>query len=352
MNRLIQPLHGYILMIISTGFMVHVLILPSILTAAQRDSWISVIVSSLPILVVSVFVAYTSRLLDKQPLFSFLKTHYNPPIIKCIAYLVALILLSEAFITMKHTLFWAQANYAKDIPSVVIVLGGTTLCYYASSKGIKSIAILGPPFFVIVTLLGFFIGISNIPKKEYQLLFPVFEQGFEPSLTGIVYVCAGVFEILFLLLFQGYSKQPFSFKGIILLSFILLGLTLGPLIGAITEFGAEEAAKIHNPAYEEWKLLSIGRYITRVDFLSIFQWMTGALIRISLFVFFTNEILNMRKKKSSLLILYIILTIGCLIQWNQTDFTRWLYSYYFPVIAGLLIICGTTLLVLIKLKSR
>ncbi|MFE7084226.1 endospore germination permease [Priestia megaterium] len=352
MNRLIQPLHGYILMVISTGFMVHVLILPNILTAAQRDSWISVIASAIPILAMSFVVGYISRLLNGQPLFLFLKTHYTFPIEKLIAYPLALLLLSEAFVTMKHTLFWAKANYAKDIPSILIVIGGSVLCYYASSKGIKTIAILAPLFFFFVSILGFFIGISNVSKKDYQLLFPLFEQGFEPSLQGIIYVCAGVFEILFLLFFQDYSKRSFSFKGVVILSVILLGLTLGPLIGAIAEFGAEEAAKIHNPAYEEWKLLSIGRYITRVDFLSIFQWMTGSLIRISLFVFFANEILDMRKKKRSLLILYMLVSIGCLIQWNQTDFTYWLYSFYFPIIAGVLVIYGAVLLVLIKLKSR
>jgi len=352
MNRLIKPLHGYFLMIISTGFMVHVLILPNILTAAKRDSWVSVLLSIFPILMISFLIYSISRSLKQQPLFLFLKDHYSIPVGKALAYLLAILLLSEAFVTMKHTLFWAKANYAKDVPSMIIVVGGSVLCYYASSKGLKTIIILAPLFFMVVTLFGFFIGISNVPKKDYQLLFPIIEEGLEPTLKGMIYVCAGIFEIVLLLVFQGYSKQPFSFKGIVLLSFILIGLTLGPLMGAIAEFGAEEAARIHNPAYEEWKLLSIGRYITRVDFLSVFQWLTGALIRVSLFVFLTNELFQFKKKKFSLLILYSLLMIGSLLPWNQADFTHWLYTFYFPIIAGALSIYVIMLLILIKVKRR
>ena len=47
---------------------------------------------------------------------------------------------------------------------------------------------------------------------------------------------------------------------------ILVGLTLGPLIGAITEFGPNEATKQRYPAYEEWGLVTIGRYIEHLDF--------------------------------------------------------------------------------------
>lgn len=52
MNPLIKPLHGYFFMIISTEFMVHVLILSNILTTAKRDSWVSMLLSIFPVLVI------------------------------------------------------------------------------------------------------------------------------------------------------------------------------------------------------------------------------------------------------------------------------------------------------------
>ncbi|MDQ0198050.1 hypothetical protein J2S10_001191 [Neobacillus ginsengisoli] len=49
-QKLIQVIHIYILMIIFSGFMVHVLCLPALLTFAKRDAWISAIFSSIPVI--------------------------------------------------------------------------------------------------------------------------------------------------------------------------------------------------------------------------------------------------------------------------------------------------------------
>lgn len=37
-QKVIQALHIYVLIIMNTGFMVHVLLLPNILSASQRDA--------------------------------------------------------------------------------------------------------------------------------------------------------------------------------------------------------------------------------------------------------------------------------------------------------------------------
>ena len=83
--------------------------------------------------------------------------------------------------------------------------------------------------------------------------------------------------------------------------FILMGLTMGPTIGAITEFGPIEAAKQRYPAYEEWGLGSIGRFIEHFDFLSIYQWLTGAFIRVGLLVIHSSRFIEYdRRQKTDL----------------------------------------------------
>ncbi|MFR9721672.1 hypothetical protein ACL00X_20305, partial [Aeromonas diversa] len=79
------------------------------------------------------------------------------------------------------------------------------------------------------------------------------------------------------------------------LSFLIL--TLGPTIGAIAEFGPFVAAKQRYPAFEEWRLVSIGRYIEHLDFLSVYQWFVGAFIRLSLLCFLTPDVLQISNKK-------------------------------------------------------
>lgn len=83
-----------------------------------------------------------------------------------------------------------------------------------------------------------------------------------------------------------------------IVSIAIFFLALGPLVGAIAEFGAEEAGKLKVPAHEQWKLLSLGIHITRLDFLSIFQWRSGAFIRISLCMFIVNQLLDRHQKRA------------------------------------------------------
>ncbi|MEH6996690.1 GerAB/ArcD/ProY family transporter, partial [Neobacillus drentensis] len=131
----------------------------------------------------------------------------------------------------------------------------------------------------LVSLFGFLVGIGNFSNKNYNLLFPIFENGFDGFFQGFIYTFSGMFEIIFILFLTPYIKDRIKAKWLIFVGFILVSLTLGPLMGAITEFGSVEAAKLKNPAYEQWKLLMLGVHITRLDFLSIFQWLSGAFIR-------------------------------------------------------------------------
>ncbi|XRD23741.1 hypothetical protein AABM34_14730 [Lysinibacillus fusiformis] len=54
-----------------------------------------------------------------------------------------------------------------------------------------------------------------------------------------------------------------------------------------------EASKQRYPAYEEWGLVTIGRYIEHLDFFSIYQWLTGTFIRVSFLLYIVADLLKM-----------------------------------------------------------
>lgn len=49
--------------------------------------------------------------------------------------------------------------------------------------------------------------------------------------------------------------------------------------------------------YEQWRLVKLGNYIEHVDFLSVFQWLAGASIRISLSQFLLTDLFPFQKTK-------------------------------------------------------
>ena len=145
-----------------------------------------------------------------------------------------------------------------------------------------------------------FSAFDNIPVKDYELLRPFFEHGVSPVIFGAIFPASGFVELFLLIFLHHRLKGPLKFKHFAIMLVLLVGLTLGPLIGAITEFGPTEAAKQRYPAYEEWGLATIGRFIEHLDFFSFYQWLTGAFIRISIILYIVVQLLQLTGKKKDI----------------------------------------------------
>ncbi|UPM53735.1 GerAB/ArcD/ProY family transporter [Gottfriedia acidiceleris] len=350
-KKFIYSVHIYILLIMSTGFMLHVFIVPSVLTSALRDSWITVVASILPFVIWTTLVFYLYKKFNNEDVVSLMfKVMYKP-----LAYLFSSIFvvyfLLSALVAFRFTLIWANLNYTEDIPDIVVVFLISLICFYAALKGIRTIATVAFLVLPFVVLFGFLVGIGNIKNKDYGLLFPIFEKGYHDFFHGFIYTCSGFFEIILLLFLNSFLKDKVKVKWLILVSFILLMLILGPLTGAIMEFGSHEAEKMRNPVYEQWKLLTLGVNITRLDFFSIFQWLSGAFIRISLNLFIANYIINYSgRKKWSLPALSLLVSVAVMIPWNATSFYYFLQHYYFPINLIFLLFTLLLFLAISKLK--
>ncbi|MFB4159459.1 endospore germination permease [Geomicrobium sp. JSM 1781026] len=349
-SKFLQPIHLYILMIISTGFMVHVLIIPSLLSVAGRDAWLSVIASSALIAITVILVSSMNKTLDGRSLFTFLNDHYPRFLVQMLALIFAFVFIVEAFISLKFSIGWTSSNYAYETPNLIILIGYILVFIYAASRGWFVLGIIALLLFPIVSSFGLLVGIGNIPNKEYSLMFPVLQEGFGPMLQGLVYTQAGFLEIFYILFIVQFTKKRISTKGLFISGAILLILLLGPLTGAISEFGYVEATNLSNPAYEQWRLLTLGRYITRLDFLSMFQWNSGALVRVVLFTIVASMLLPLRNRRISLLLIYAILFLANLLPIPIHQFRVWLTDYYFPSI--FLFLSASLLVFFILIKSK
>lgn len=349
-KKAIYPAHLYFLLILSTGFMVHVLLHPIILTSSKRDSWVSVVCSIVPLMLWAIMIFYLNKRLEKKNIFALINS-LNPFISFCIKILFGLYFILTAFITCKYTGFWAKSNYTFQVPYIIIVIPFIVLCCYASHKGIKTIAAISIFLLPPVVILGFLVGIGNMKAKDYSMLVPIFEHGYKELFLGIMYTCASFFEILYLLFLTPFLKGRMKIKVFLPVAVIIFGLALGPLVAAIAMFGPEEASKLKVPAYEQWKVLTLGINITRLDFFSIFQWFSGAFIRVSLSMFIAMQVISRKKNSWVLLFSYTILTVAVIVPWNFESFFSFLYNIYFPVSLIFFIISFGLLLLLSKKKG-
>src|SRR5699024_3342294 len=248
--------------------------------------------------------------------------------------IVAFFFMILAAFTMRETLQWINATFLIETPVFPLLIIYTVVCILLASTSLRTILITNAIVLFGVIIFGFFVAIVNIQVKDYTLLMPIFEDGFQPVLKGMVYPASGMIEVVLILFFHHKIKGRIRFIHYVIIIGILTVLTLGPLIGAITEFGPDEAINQRFPAYEEWGLVSIGRFIEHLDFLSIYQWLTGAFIRVGLILYLVIHLLNFhgKTKKIWILITPFFLFI-CLILLNLEDhiFIKLKGDYFLPI---------------------
>ncbi|WP_231571356.1 GerAB/ArcD/ProY family transporter [Gordoniibacillus kamchatkensis] len=329
-NHKISLLQGYMLILMAIGILNHVIIIPLLLTASQRDAWISV----LAVLAVSpVWIACLSYILKNMngtPVKTWLYRHFGKlPATGMLVFFTIYMFVMGA-ISLKDTITWTIASYLPQTPALALVLAGVGCNLLAAYAGLRVIAIVTGILLPVVIVLGDFVMTANYKYKDYSLLFPVFEFGWEPVWKGALYAAGGLLEIICILFYQEHlSKRP-RFGTLMLVNVLLAGLILGPLMGAIAVFGPAEAANQRYPAYEQWRLVQLGQYISHLDFFSIYQWLSGTFVRVSLALFLMVDIWKPGKRLPWLILYGALMIVVVVLPVSDARFLDFLGSVFFP----------------------
>lgn len=299
----ISVLHVIFLSMTMIGLKNHVTIIPSLLKGAGRDAWMSILLSTVAILPWIFLLLYIHSKSKQQSIIDWLKMKVGKRVATIFLYTTVIFLLLLAAFTMAETLQWIIATFLPTTPMLPMLLIFTVLCFLLISTNLQTIAMVNVLVLLWVVVNGFFIAFTNMPVKNYELLQPFLEHGIQPVLKTAVYPASAFVELLLFIFIQHKVKDRIRWFHFVVMLFILMGLTLGPTIGAITEFGPIEAAKQRYPAFEEWRIGSIGRFIEHFDFLSIYQWLTGAFIRVGLILFIVADLLKLTGNKKRIWII-------------------------------------------------
>ncbi|MBP3038819.1 endospore germination permease [Bacillaceae bacterium Marseille-Q3522] len=268
----------------------HVFITPSLIQTAGKDGWISVIIAFVIIMIWFFLLMSIHKRTSQHNLFMWLREKNHRNFFALLGAIVVFFLAIMGGVTLRETITWANLTFLPDTPKFIIAIFFGFACIYMAKSNLQTICTINLFLLLFIALLGFFVAIANDEYKNYGLLLPMFENGFLPVIKGVIYPISAMFELFLLILLQHRVQTRFRYYHFTILAVILTMLTLGTLTGAITEFGSTEAARQRFPSYEEWGLASIGHFIEHLNFLSIYQWLSGAFIRTTVFLYLIREI--------------------------------------------------------------
>jgi spore germination protein KB len=328
----IAPIHIYFILLLSSGLVNHVLIIPVILSASGRDAWVSIFLAVAPYLLFILLIGKVIKKIGNQNFLEYIRSRLGSVPYYVITAVFVFYFFMNAVITFRDTVTWTKTNYLMNTPMLVLCILLGLLCFFGTFKGIQELSIVSMIAFPLVVTFGIFIAVGNIQHKDYSLLLPVAEHGWIPVFKGSVYVLSGLTELCTLLFLVQFTHKTLKWKHLFFVSFILMGLMLGPTMAGIAEFGPFEVAKLRYPAFEQWKLLTISKEITRMDFLSIFQWISGAFIRVSLLMYLVLKLLRIKKHRIWITAaLYIAAISYTLAPISNIAIFNFLYHYFFPI---------------------
>ncbi|WP_240338453.1 endospore germination permease [Peribacillus alkalitolerans] len=309
-----------LLFMTSVGMQNHVIVIPPMIQAGGRDAWMGALLVLCITLVWCFLLLFIQKNTKRQNLFEWLSGKIGKVLTYVILLTVIIYLTILAGVTLRETITWIGIAFLPETPPLILIFVICLICLILAGTDFRTISIVNFILLILIVILGFFVAFSNIKHKNYTLLTPFLENGYTPVFKSMIYQASGMIEILFFVLLQHKTDKPFKYKHLAIIALILTGLTMGPLMGAIVEFGPIEASKLRFPAYEEWGLVTIGHFIEHVDFLSIYQWLSGAFIRISLLLLLIRELIPFKKNAERWSLGFVILMIAGFTMLPISDF--------------------------------
>lgn len=343
-----------LLIITAAGIKNHVFAIPPLLQVAKKDSWLSVLLALVITLAWVFIILSIHKKTNKENIIQWLFSHVNKWIVFILVWVLVVNLTVMSAETLRETVTWINVSLLPQTPIFVTAISFGIVCFIMANTDLRSICIVNQFLLFFIVILGFFVATVNMQYKDYSLLTPFFEHGYVPILKGIVYPLSGFTELFMVLFIQNQISEGLRFRQFAITAVIIAGLTLGPLIGAIIEFSLGEAEKQRFPAYEEWELVSMGHFVEHVFFFVIYQWLSGAFLRITFLLFFIKELLSLYQKYGKYFIYGILIIIEVLTLYPLNDFqySKALFYFLIPFTAWFFLCFSVLFYLIITIASK
>ncbi|MFD0958458.1 GerAB/ArcD/ProY family transporter [Paenibacillus chungangensis] len=323
------------LLLLSLGISNHVIVIPHLLQAAGRDAWMSILVTYVFLIAWSLLLHKVIKSMKHTSMIPWLRSRAGRAGYWMIGGTMACYFLLMGLIIVYDTTKNVSIYFLPNTPIEVTVVCFVLVAYSAARTGLKTIVFVAAVTLPIVWILGVAVSLMTKGSKDYGLLLPLFTDGYMPYLYGGVVIFGGSIDLIALLMLQHRMEKPIKYGTIFVILSLLVGLILGPCMGSLAAFGPAAASNLRFPAFEQWRLVIIGRYINHVDFLAAFQLMAGSLVRAALCIHVWSELIgNQLSAKTRQFVIIggtLLMALPSLLKPSDIMFQSIMQRYYYKL---------------------
>ncbi len=221
-----------------------------------------------------------------------------------------------------------------NTPVVVVSLFILTASIYISYGKINVIAICAGVVLPLVIILGLFVAIGTTPDKNYTLITPVLvENGWKEVFHGSLFAFGSAIEIILLIFLQHHVDRKLKFLHILLLITFFIHSNCRTTTWQYLNFWSRGSREIEiSCLFFQWRILGIGNYFNHLDFFSIYQWLSGTFIHISMILYMITQPFKIKKKKQRFYIqafICVIYLIVITLPISNEEFFIFLSRFYY-----------------------
>ena len=205
-----------LLIMTAIGLKNHVTVIPHLLAASKRDAWLTVIFALVSLIVWSILLVYIHKSTKPDNIFDWLEKQFGKKTKWILSVPTSLVFVLLATVSIKELVAWTKVTYLPFTPSIFTISLFVLLCIFLVSTSLQTMSIVNTFVLSIVIVFGFFVAFANIQFKDFSLLIPVLENGFNPIFKGMMYPLSGFIEVISLLFLQQKIHDKLTFKAFVI----------------------------------------------------------------------------------------------------------------------------------------
>lgn len=332
----------------------HLIIVPIVLGISGRNSWMVILISLLPSILMGYVFSELFKIGQNSSLVELLLKTLGKPF-GYISIIYSLYFLLPVIINIRALMDFMTTAIMPETPSIIFGLIFLSICTYAVTSGLENIMRAYEFLMPLLIFSGIMASIISFPYKNFELLLPILEHGINPILKATIPLIGLLGELVVITMIAPFLNKSSNILMNTIVSILFTGLLfMGPMTGPVTIFGEELATKYVYPTFSQISYIKVG-FEENLQPLAIFLWIAGSLGKISIFyyatVLCTAQTLGLSNHKPIILPIGIIALVASIMFFSNThDIRSFVENYYSLLSITLGIIFPVIFLITLKTK--